>query len=246
MTLLDRKSNKNQGITALSAPRERGSAIMWILIMVALLGMLAYAMSDGTQTGVRNMTEQQASMAASEILDYAGSLKRVIRELQINGCEDTEISFDNAVIAGYSNPNAPSDNSCHVFHPRGGGLRYIAPEDTWLDDSFSAQSLYKQWNFTSSPQIDGVGTNAAELKAGLPFLRTDLCMALNDRLNITNPSNAPPVDSNDPGSGLFTGTYGAPVGNNIGDDGGHNISGNTAFCRTGNTSHQFMQVLIVR
>lgn len=222
---------------------------MWILVMVALLGMLAYAMSDGTQTGVRNMTEQQVSMAASEILDYAGTLKRVIRELQINGCEDTEISFANAVMAGYSNPNAPNDNSCHVFHPRGGGLRYIAPEETWLDNSFAEAhpGNYGTLRFTTSPQIDGVGTNEAELRLSINFLRVDLCKALNDKAGITNPSNMPPVEENDPAAGgLFNGTYGAPVANNIGDDGGHNLSGKTTFCRTGSTSHQFTQVLIAR
>ena len=52
-------------------------------------------------------------------------LRRLFNHLQINGCTDSEISFEQAVVSGYSNANSPTDNSCHVFHVNGGGLRLI-------------------------------------------------------------------------------------------------------------------------
>ncbi len=67
-------------------------------------------------------------------------------------------------------------------------------------------------------------------------------------MRISNPSNNPPTDTNTTSGALFTGSYAATPADNIGDDGGHNLSGKHAFCREGNTSgsYQFTQVLVAR
>ena len=137
MSFFEPKTSKNQGIKA----KQRGSAIVWILIMVALFAALTYTMSEGSRTGESQLGDQQAGLAATEILDYGRNIKNAVQQLLINGCSDTEISFENDVVAGYTNANAPTDKSCHVFHPNGGGMRYQGPNEDWLRTSDSAKTI---------------------------------------------------------------------------------------------------------
>ena len=247
MSLFELKMAKNQGITYKSSRQEAGSILLWILVAVALFGALSYTMSKGNRAGVTNVSKEQAALAISEILDNATAVRRVVQELQINGCDETEISFEASNTSGYANSNSPSDESCHVFSPNGGGLRYAAPDEKWLDTSQSAGTGYGDWRFVGHTQVEGVGSTAPELRMNLNFLKESLCIAINDKLGVENPSDAPPIDeATATGLGIFTGTYGPSVADSIGDDGGHNLEGRTAFCREGNNIFQFTQVLIAR
>lgn len=254
MSLCDAKPAKNQEFTHVcNRTNERGSIIVWILIMVALLGALYYTFSSGFRSGEANLSKERANLYATEILDYAQSIKQAVQTLQINGCSDTEISFENNVGSiDFTNPNSPADESCHIFKPNGAALTFIDPQEEWLDSSFEGSSpSYSTWTFATSPQIEGVGTNEADLRISINFLKEDICLKLNNKLSILNPSGSPPADSNDiAGGGTFTGTYVAPVADNIGDDGGHDLAGKTAYCRYRdagvNSHHQFIQVLIAR
>jgi hypothetical protein len=250
MSLFGLKNHKNQGLPYLHQVNEAGGAIIWVFVMIGLFGALSFAVNQGSRGGAASLSEKQAELAASEILDYARNIKNAVRMLQINGCDDTEVSFDQAFVSGYSNPNSPTDESCHVFSNNGGGLRYQSPNNDWLDTNFNIPANagnYGVWWFSSSAQIDGVGTSEAELKVSLNFLKENICLKLNDTLSISNPSGSVPLDESDDGIGKFTGTYGAPVADNIGDDGGHDLSGKLAFCRReGTPIYQFNQVLIAR
>jgi hypothetical protein len=247
MSLFEPKMAKNQGITSKCPTGEAGSILLWILVAVALFGALSYTMSKGNRAGVSNVGKEQASLAVSEMLENAQAIRRVVQQLQINGCDETEISFENTTTSGYTNPNAPTDESCHVFRPNGGGMRYTAPDTTWLDTSQSAGANYGEWRFVGHTQVEGVGSSEPELRMATGFLKESVCLAINDKIGVQNPSGAPPVDGNTvSGAGPFIGTYDSPVADSIGDDGGHDLAGRTVFCREGNNGFQFNQVLIAR
>jgi hypothetical protein len=248
MLFFEPKMLKNQGITASKDTLERGSAIVWILVMVALFAALTYAVSQGSRSGSSQLTEQQAQLAATEILDYARNIKNAVHQLQIDGCDETEVSFENPVVSGYTNPNSPTNKSCDVFNVNGGGLIYQAPGEDWLDNSFSSNSAYKKWGWGANYNIEGSGTTATDLRIVINFLKENICIAINDKLSILNPSDKPPIDTNSNVGSEFVGIYATTPANNIGDDGGHNLPGKQAFCRIGNTpnNYQFNQVLIAR
>lgn len=242
MILFEPKIAKNQGIKRDERAKESGSAIVWILVMIALFAALSYAISDGTRGGTAQLTAQQADLAATEILDYASSIKRAVQELQINGCSDTEVSFDNAFVSGYSHNNAPSDNSCHVFHPNGGGLSYTKPHINNLDSSQSGNANYGDWLTSGSVAITDLNSTDTDLTLYLPYLKSDICSALNKKINITDPI---PVDSFT--ADKFIGSYTPSVDPNIGDD-DTKLENQSSFCaRVGATSwYYFGQVLIAR
>jgi len=80
-------------MTALT--NQKGGAIVWILVMVALFAALTVALNQGTRSGSATISKEQAALAATEILNYGQAMKRAVQTLQINGCADTDLSFEN-------------------------------------------------------------------------------------------------------------------------------------------------------
>ena len=82
---------------------ETGGAIVWILVAIALFAALNYAVSKGTRSGATTISKEQAVVASNEILDYGRAIRQAVQTLQINGCGDTEISFENSVVLPMAN-----------------------------------------------------------------------------------------------------------------------------------------------
>lgn len=254
MILLDRKDSKNQGITQDSRLNEQGNALLWILICVALFAGLSYAVSQNTRGGSTHIMEQKADLAASEILDYGRSIKGVVQQLQINGCDDVEISFEQTFASGYANPNAPTDESCHVFQSNGGNLNYQAPSEDWLDKDFNSTLLtngrYGKLYFHGGYPVENIGSAEPELTLLINFVEKNLCMTINETLNIQNLSTDAPGDTVDAPTenSEFDGVFGNTITNKIGDDVNGYLTGKTAGCwkNTDNDVYQFYQVLIAR
>lgn len=84
-----------------------------------------------------------------------------------------------------------------------------------------------------SVRVVGVGTdgNAAgssELAIKIGRLRPEVCMAINDKLGIANPSDAPPFDVQGCDSAMFNGTFAdctEPSGNEV-----TALQGKRGFC----------------
>lgn len=270
MSFFEPKTQKNQGLPTFNAHHEQGSALIWIMVMVSLFAALGYAVSQGSRGGTSDLTEKQAELAATEILEYATQIKNTVRMLLINGCNDTEISFDQAVVSGYSNPNAPSDESCHVYSANGGAMRYQPPLNDWLDNAQSSTTHYGEWFTNANLWVVGVGTDGSgsacsggasdgscrELVTGIPFLKYDVCRAVNKALRWGTDSSGTPIQDNGFGYAhnthiRFQGIYGS--GNQIGlaTPASDNYSGIFSGCIEGHNgpttgTYHFFQVLIAR
>ena len=176
---------------------ETGSALFMILIGVALFAALSYTVADMMRSGnPEAIGEERAKLYADEILDYAQAVRRAVQDMRINGCSDTEISFENDAVAGYTNG---TNTDCQVFHTDGGGL-------TWIDLKFNSSNPGE--TFSGSMDVEnGIGSSAADLFFTLGPLPKDICLAINDKLGITNPSGNPPYEQTGTISNKFTGSY---------------------------------------
>ena len=225
---------------------EAGSAILWVLMAVALFAALNFAFNSGSRVSTSNLTDSEATAYANQIIQYGNEVKSAVKRMQLRGCRDTEISFENNVVAGYTNPNSPTDKSCHVFDIAGGGLTFnIFNENAFIESPFNN----REPQFKGAIQIDGVGTSESDLHMVVHDLKQGVCLKINNILSITNPSGEAPEDGNDINS-IFTGTYSPTAGDGIGDDAGSGLSGEKKFCRDTDTSaikfHQYATVLIAR
>ncbi len=254
----------------LSEKKQHGGAIVWILVMVALFAALNFAITKGTRSGGASISKEQAALAATEILAYAEAMKRAVQTLQINGCSDTEVSFENPVVAGYEH-TPPARNECKIFHPDGGGINYLGPEEDWLDGVNTGKTVYKSWYANENNAVSRLGkplgsggvcvsgiADCNELMIGIPYIKKEICIAINKKLNSGhNNLGDPYIDS-----GFSFATFG---GNQIKFQGEYfdniinmglaspsNYSNLMAGCiesdnaNPGVGSYHFFQVLIVR
>ncbi len=242
---------------------QAGNALFLIFLGIALFAALSFSASQGFRTGASSVSKEQAKLIASEILDYSQTVKQAVQMLQINGCGDTEISFENSVVAGYNNPSAPTNDTCDVFEQEGAGLRYKVQEN-WFDQSMSgshhALCQHEAVMFVGDNSVPNVGTDCGtedckELVMKMHFVPKEVCVAINEQLGIANDYNGswPPPENatTDPGSmsgAPFVGVY---YNNPNGIDDG--ISGAQAACITVECTQSaspsytlFYQVLIAR
>jgi hypothetical protein len=182
-----------------SARRENGNVLFIILIGVMLFAALMYAITRSS-TGSQTISKEQAEVAADEIIDSFTAVKMAVARLRsLNACADTQISFENAVVSGYANSNAPADKSCHLFDAGGAGLQWISPPAA---ANTSASIIYG-----GSSAIVGVvqagngpGDNK-ELLMFVPVNNVDICKSLNSRLGVTG------IQSDWADFSKFVGTY---------------------------------------
>ena len=187
---------------------QSGNALFIILIAVSLLGALSYAVTQSNRGGLSALTEEKARVYALEVLEYGQVMVNAVAQLRLRGCYEEEISFENSVVSGYTNANAPSDQTCHVFYPAGGGMNWNTPQDNITVGTATASS----WRINALNAIDQVGTTGSnssnvELVFFLDDIKESICLQINDRMAISNAGNAPPTDTLADVTGGFTGSF---------------------------------------
>ena len=228
---------------------ENGSVILWILIAVGLMAALSYAFMGSSRNSTGMITDVQAEAYASEIIAYGNEVKQAVKRLQLRGCSDTEISFENNLssLTNYTNTNSPTDKSCHVLSLNGGGRSFkTMPKGAFVDSPWGSYEP----EFKSGHNVAESGTSASDLDMQIHDLKLEVCIKINELLDVNNPSGVPPEDGNTAGNSPFIGAYDPPPVDGIGDDIGSGLSGKLAFCRDSDTStnafYQYNAVLITR
>ncbi|QQR69282.1 MAG: hypothetical protein IPI58_00935 [Alphaproteobacteria bacterium] len=168
---------------------QRGIAIGPILYIVAILAVLVSAIAAGSGSFNSDTSAVKAKAQATAILGYAHEVKFAVDRVLGKGCTDTQISFENNVVSGYTNPNAPSDKSCHVFDVSGGGVVLQKPPEganKILDGGGFWTTDYVPYIIGGYAAIPNIGTNSNELVLYLPISEQKLCAAINNILGISD------------------------------------------------------------
>lgn len=223
---------------------QRGNALFLILIAVALFAGLSYAVTSSGRSSGGEISKEKTILAASQAIEYGGLLQNAIDRLRVvNGCADNQISFENAIVTGYTNAGAPLDRRCHVLDPAGGGLTSLTPPPSINDGSPWFFRANRVWLVGPDKTYctETASTPCTELNAYLKNVTDAACIELNRRLNkvttITTQDNGTAYDSV-----KFTGSYA-----NSGDLDGANVEGKYAACTRGvDGSNYFFTVLIAR
>lgn len=240
---------------------ESGNALFYILIAVALLAALSYAIAAGSRASVKNLDEDRINLLASEILEYSGIIANATSQLRLRSYKATEISYESPQTStnDYINANCTA-NTCKIFHPDGGGIVWNFVPVQALDSAHDGSLDYKWWSISGRYDVEYIGTNCAsdegckDLVLYANYLKRSVCLAINDFLGITNPSGEPPRENGglDPMNEHFRGSYsgltGDVKGNSIADQ--EALAGKSAACIVHTTpsdpTYIFYQVLIPR
>ncbi len=241
--MLQNKNFKNQN----------GNAILFILIAVFLFGALAFSFSRSARDGSSNISKQQTKIAAQEILNYARIIEGAVNRVRRNGCSETEITFENSVVGGYSNPDAPIDKSCHIFEPEGGRALVLTPSS--LIDSKKIFTLpWSHYVYGMDADFIGIGTNGtnsenSELYLLLAISNPQICNEINKLLGLPTGTSTPDDSGVSHLVGLFKGDFIAPL-SSMGDEAGSSILSNiNAACYIDNDQanhYAYYHVLLAR
>ena len=229
--------------------QERGAVFIYILIAIALFASLSYFISKGNRGSSNIFTEEQAKLAAQEIIDYGNTVAAAVQKLRLRGIAETDIGFDNNIYFRMNgtllnpigeNSNC-SDDYCQVFNKSGGNVNAVTFANLGVDDTSFSPTWGKSGHaIFRTINIDGIGTTDNDLTMEILSIPRDVCYEINDILN-TIISNQSPVETygNSGYGGSFSNTT-----NTIGDESG--LNGKQAFCIQNATYGHFIQVLLAR
>lgn len=187
---------------------QSGNVLFYILIAVALLAALSYAVAQGGRSSLSGLTDEKSRLFAGEILEYADSLSNAVSQIKLRGYTEAQVSFENSIVSGYANANC-SEDFCKVFALDGGGVNYMAPKMDWLDSGSSGQLRYGELYIHAQSHVVDVGTSDDDLVLFIPYLKKELCIAINDLLGIEPTGQDVPSETNGPFAVniKFDGTY---------------------------------------
>lgn len=241
---------KRSGQRALS---NAGNALFLILIAVALFAALAYAVTQSGR-GSGSVNREQMEIDAARLISYSGAINQAIqRLLLVGGCTPLTLNIDHPTF-GEDNPAAPSDGSCDLFDPVGGGVPFTRLPESLFDTSLAWDEQGYAW-FNPWNRVNGVGTHdngvdSVDLLLTFGPMKEEACRAINRRLNINAPTYDPPNTGlwtwQPPGN--FDGTYQdlAEDENYDGDEHGLGAKGAGCYWLSPASAYIYYQVVIAR
>lgn len=155
---------------------ESGSALVFILIAVALFAALSFAISQQSDSG-KSLSTEKTKLLASDVMDMGSRMTESVAQLRLHGVQIEKVSFENDIVAGYTNPACTTDK-CKIFAFDGGGRDWEKPT-TDISNGVN-------WGYTGDLSINNVGTTSADLIAILPNISLVLCKRLNKMVGITD------------------------------------------------------------
>ena len=178
--------------------RESGNVFVIVLLGVVLFAALMFTFSRSARQGGENLSAKQLDVSISDILSYAQSIERATNRVMTGGhYSESQIDFDNSIVAGYANLTCGADSKCKVFNPTGGGATWQNPPEGFNDGS--------GWIISGENAVPGIGADiAADLVLLLPGLIAVTCAAINEKLGI---SATLPQDIDNIDTTPFTGTF---------------------------------------
>lgn len=167
---------------ALERTAESGSVIWFLLIAVALLGMLTMVLTRSGSSVDNAGDYERRALKASEIMRYGQSVQTAIQQLKQSGISENDISFEHGNPATYVNPNC-TENACKIFHAGGAGLTYKLPvsANDGSDWVFTAKNLVGS---ASNPVGTGGFNTGNDLIMVLPHVTEQMCNQINKLVGI--------------------------------------------------------------
>lgn len=222
---------------------QSGNALVFVLIAVVLLGALTMMLTRSGGSSDDSGDYERMQIYASEIMRFGKDLQNGVQTLISRNCSENTLNFDySSAATGYENAAAPSDQSCDLFSAKGTGLTWKTPPSNLTSSAY----LVNAANTLSGAGCDTGNSTCTDLALWVTGLSVDACVQINQMLNVTNPSNAPPADSDNlvDTTTKFTGSYGFV---RAVADAGSVISGKDAACiQTSAGNYAFYYVILKR
>lgn len=161
--------------------KEAGAALFYILIAVALLGMLSFTMTRqaGQEGGlVGQMSSDKARILSGDIMNHVTVMRSSLQQMIAIGAADIgDISFILPTDANFD--TTPPANTDKVFHPAGGGVPMFTDGGAPYYDGQGTTG----WVFQTATNVAWTETPATDLIVSFVNLHPAICAEINSRIN---------------------------------------------------------------
>lgn len=156
---------------------QRGNALVYVLIGVALFAALSYTFSRSTSTGSTSLTNEQITLYANQLINQSQQMEQVVQQMLMTGSTIDDIDFTKPGEAGYG-----TGAQHQVYHPAGGGMNYsIPPEGHPIWDPDLDPSLYNRgWVYETSTNVAWTKTIANDIIYSFFDLDRPICEKINE------------------------------------------------------------------
>ncbi|WP_125184527.1 hypothetical protein [Hyphobacterium indicum] len=215
-----------------------------ILLAVALFAALSYAVTQAGRSGGKDISDEDARLAASQILQHFTLLEQTTERMRLmNNVPANMVDLRD----GASAPNSLCITvDCQLFHPDGGGataknfFEYAHPDIVEPQKGQLAAELIN---------VPEVGTSSNDIALRYIVMQDKVCEALNDKLNL--PGIITHSDSGGetyhPWSGNVLSFIDSSTVRTYGDDAGEEVLvGQRTFCVRRGSQPWIYHVLIPR
>lgn len=149
--------SKGMHKTADHRRNERGNALIYIFVAIAILAMLTFAVSDSTDSTDSIADYATADEQISRMMTYSGTLAGAISQMIASGARAESIYSTLSVLnpqqAGYETP----PHNMKLYHPMGGGMNYV----TSTGNSTSSDTVATTFRINPASIVTGVGPTDA-------------------------------------------------------------------------------------
>ena len=225
---------------------QSGNALVYVLVAIALLAALSFAVTQSWRGNASKLNEERARTYANEIIEFSNIISNAVVQLRLRGVPTSSLCFeDPSWPVGFDYDHAGcTDDYNKIFSLAGAGINWQSAPREAMDLPSNPDNL---WHIYGDNEIENVGTtcgaaSCAELLLVVDELHMNVCKALNERLNVTNPGDSIPADlgfSETRYIGAFD--YNATIGD---DAGGTPLEAKTAACFESGGEYVFYKVLI--
>lgn len=150
--------------------------MVYILLALALLAGLTMVLSKGANDGGTDLSADQAELATTRMVAYAGSAKSAVDQMLMSGTK-----FSDLILLRPNHTDFNMGDDIHkIYHPAGGGFAYKGPStDIFVT---STDTPGPGWYFTNEMNVEWTPTNANDLVFVAYRIHRSLCENINKKI----------------------------------------------------------------
>jgi len=172
------ETNHEQFINRSPRTAERGNALVYVLIAIALFAALS--MTLGRQTGTDeagHLSDERAALHATDIINYAVQVKSAVDQMIFTGSEVDDLDFTLPTDAAFN--TAPHIHK--VYHPEGGGLTPARIPEGAIDQNITDPPA--GWYLGRFNNVEWTETTAMDVILVAYQIKADVCAKINEKVN---------------------------------------------------------------
>lgn len=182
----------NKPLLPLHARRESGNVLFLILLIVAVVAVISYVVTQGG-SGHPRPNHNKGAISSASVMQYAKSIKKGVKRLTDKGVALNDIEFYAPIDSHFTEMAETETSKTLLFHPDGGGVTYFPVDSDDVEKRIRSLRRHQNGNwYFSHVKVRRVGTYRKEIVAILDYVKKDTCSEINQE--ITGNADIPQVD----------------------------------------------------